>query len=71
MNFTPKNIMETRIKTWITEKSKLGVGVIEMTTSLRNEDMLKLRWARKHDVQARAQEKCWAQIIEQSPATHL
>lgn len=50
MNFIFKNIMEIRIKIWIIEKSKFGVGVIEMIILLRNEDMLKLRWVRKYDV---------------------
>lgn len=40
------------------KRSKLGVEVIEMTTLLRNETMLKLRWARQHGVLARAQLKC-------------
>lgn len=46
------------------KRSKLGVEVIDITTSSRNKDMAKLRWARKHDVQAKAQEKWLGQVID-------
>lgn len=51
------------------KRSKLGMEVIEITTSLKNKDMGKLRWARKHDVQARAQEKCLGQVTDVVPST--
>lgn len=44
--------------------------VIELTTLLRNESMLKLRWVRKHDVWARAQEKCQSWVIGVVSHTH-